>query len=155
MVNPYDWITKEFKLKKKRDFEELQMDTSKATSANAFSWIIKGNITMEFAKDAKRILDVGCGWGGALKYYLETRNIAHATGITPSEAQAQEIMDLNIPNLDVDLCEWQDFIPKIKYHAIISMGAFEHFAHIDDRRRKLHSTGRIERVHSKGCFCPA
>lgn len=66
MVNPFEWITKSYTLRKKRDLEELQTDTSKATSANAFSWIRKGNITMKFAKDAEKILDVGCGWGREL-----------------------------------------------------------------------------------------
>lgn len=66
MANPYEWVTKRYTLRKKRDIEELQTDTSRATSANSFSWIKKGNITMELAKDARRILDIGCGWGREL-----------------------------------------------------------------------------------------
>ena len=66
MSNPYDWVTENHLLKKKRDLEELQTDPRVATSANSFSWITKGNITMEFAKDTQRILDVGCGWGREL-----------------------------------------------------------------------------------------
>jgi ubiquinone/menaquinone biosynthesis C-methylase UbiE len=66
MKDPYDWVTGNFTLRKKRDLEEMQTDTNKATSANAYSWIRKGNITMEFAGDAERILDVGCGWGREL-----------------------------------------------------------------------------------------
>ena len=63
MVNPYEWVTKNYELRKPRDLEELQTDTSKATSANAFSWITKGNITTKLAEGAARILDVGCGVG--------------------------------------------------------------------------------------------
>lgn len=66
MSDPYEWITKNYTLRKKRDLEELQTDKNKASSANSFSWIKKGNITMEFAKDAERVLDVGCGWGREL-----------------------------------------------------------------------------------------
>jgi ubiquinone/menaquinone biosynthesis C-methylase UbiE len=66
MTNPYDWVTKNHMLKKKRDLEELQTDSRIATSANSFSWITKGNITMEFARDAEMVLDVGCGWGREL-----------------------------------------------------------------------------------------
>jgi ubiquinone/menaquinone biosynthesis C-methylase UbiE len=66
MTDLYEWVTKTFTLRNKRDLEEMQTDARKATSANAFSWIIKGNITMEFADDAKEILDVGCGWGREL-----------------------------------------------------------------------------------------
>jgi len=66
MTNPYEWVTKNHMLKKKRDLEELQTDSRIATSANSFSWITKGNITMEFARDAEMVLDVGCGWGREL-----------------------------------------------------------------------------------------
>jgi ubiquinone/menaquinone biosynthesis C-methylase UbiE len=66
MADPYEWVTRDYRLRNKRDFEELQTDTKKATSANAFSWITKGNITMKFAEHGNRILDVGCGWGREL-----------------------------------------------------------------------------------------
>ncbi len=66
MTDLYEWVTETFTLRNKRDLEEMQTDARKATSANAFSWIIKGNITMEFADDAEEILDVGCGWGREL-----------------------------------------------------------------------------------------
>jgi len=66
MADPYEWVTRDYRLWRKRDLEEMQTDIKKATSANAFSWIIKGNITMRFAQGAERILDVGCGWGREL-----------------------------------------------------------------------------------------
>jgi ubiquinone/menaquinone biosynthesis C-methylase UbiE len=66
MRNPHNWVTKSHTLRRKRDLEEMQTDTRKATSANAYSWIKKGNITMEFARNAESILDVGCGWGREL-----------------------------------------------------------------------------------------
>ena len=56
MTNPYDWVTENHLLKKKRDLEELQTDPRAATSANSFSWITKGNMTMEFAKGTQQIL---------------------------------------------------------------------------------------------------
>lgn len=65
-ANPYEWVTESYTLRNKRDIEELQTDSSKATSANAFSWIKKGNISVKFANDAEKILDVGCGWGREL-----------------------------------------------------------------------------------------
>lgn len=66
MKDPYKWVTASFTLRKKRDLEEIQTDTNKATSANAYSWIKKGNMTMKFARNAGIILDVGCGWGREL-----------------------------------------------------------------------------------------
>jgi ubiquinone/menaquinone biosynthesis C-methylase UbiE len=66
MTDPYKWVTTRHTLRNKRDLEELQTNTSNATSANAFSWIKKGNITMKFAKGYGKILDIGCGWGREL-----------------------------------------------------------------------------------------
>lgn len=66
MTDAYDWVTKRCTLRNKRDLEELETDTARATSANSFSWITKGNLTMKTAEGAKRILDVGCGWGREL-----------------------------------------------------------------------------------------
>jgi ubiquinone/menaquinone biosynthesis C-methylase UbiE len=74
-MDPYEWVTSDYKLRKNRDLEEMQIDINKATSANAYSWIIKGNITMKFAQYSERVLDVGCGWG------RELSRIKNAVGI--------------------------------------------------------------------------
>ena len=65
-MDPFDVVTPDYKLKFRRDLEELQTDLDKATSANAYCWIMKGNITKELATDSERILDLGCGWGREL-----------------------------------------------------------------------------------------
>ena len=70
-TSPYNCITSEYKLKKQRDKEELFLyDPSKASSANAYSWITKRNITLELTKKYSyshaRVLIVGCGWGREL-----------------------------------------------------------------------------------------
>lgn len=61
--NPFEWITTDFRLRHKRDVEELQGDPKKASSCNAYSWIKKRLITAELAGNAENILEVGCGWG--------------------------------------------------------------------------------------------
>jgi SAM-dependent methyltransferase len=66
MADPHKWVTETFTLRNRRDIEEMQTDTGIATSANSFSWIVKGNMTMRFAGNARKILDVGCGWGREL-----------------------------------------------------------------------------------------
>jgi ubiquinone/menaquinone biosynthesis C-methylase UbiE len=66
MTDSRRWVTESFVLREKRDIEEMQTDLNKATSANAYSWIKKGNITLASARGAERILDIGCGWGREL-----------------------------------------------------------------------------------------
>lgn len=81
-MNSSDVLTPDYKLKLRRDLEELQTDLSKATSANSYCWIKKGNITKALAKDSKKILDLGCGWG------RELSRLQNAVGI-----------DLSLPSL--------------------------------------------------------
>lgn len=80
------------------------------------------------AKGAKRVLDVGCGWGSTVKRLVEMHGVEHVVGLTLSKAQADWIASFNHPQIEVKLESWSDHSPKEPYDAIISIGAFEHFA---------------------------
>ncbi|GAX39734.1 hypothetical protein NIES4075_06910 [Tolypothrix sp. NIES-4075] len=80
------------------------------------------------AKGAKRVLDVGCGWGSTLKRLVEIYGVEQGVGLTLSKAQADWIASFNHPQIEVKLESWSDHSPKEPYDAIISIGAFEHFA---------------------------
>jgi cyclopropane-fatty-acyl-phospholipid synthase len=83
-----------------------------------------------------RIIDVGCGWGGLMNRAIGAFSAASAHGLTLSKDQFEFINGERHPVISVDLCTWQDFLPSgHKYDAIISIGAFEHFASLDDRKR--------------------
>lgn len=75
-----------------------------------------------------RVLDVGCGWGAALKYLVEERGVRHAVGLTLSEQQADWVASFNHPSIEARLEDWADHRPAEPYDAILSVGAFEHFA---------------------------
>ena len=75
-----------------------------------------------------RVLDVGCGWGSGLKRMVENTDVGHATGLTLSQAQADYIAFLHLPRTEVRVETWLDHAPAEPYDAIISIGAFEHFA---------------------------
>jgi cyclopropane-fatty-acyl-phospholipid synthase len=77
---------------------------------------------------AARVLDVGCGWGAMLRYLTGTRSVAHATGLTLSPDQAAVATDPPSPSVEVRLEDWRDHHPEVPYDAIVSIGAFEHFA---------------------------
>lgn len=78
-----------------------------------------------------RLLDIGCGWGGLLRRALKRKNISKAIGLTLSQAQADYIRQEGTDNIDASVMNWQDYSPKEKFHSIISIGAFEHFAKIE------------------------
>jgi cyclopropane-fatty-acyl-phospholipid synthase len=80
------------------------------------------------AVDAGRVLDVGCGWGSLLRRLTEHHGVAHATGLTLSPAQAEYARERSGPGVEVRVENWTDHEPTQPYEAIISIGAFEHFA---------------------------
>ncbi len=80
------------------------------------------------ARGAGRVLDVGCGWGAVLKRLVGAHGVRHATGLTLSRQQARHVAACRHPAVDVRLENWADHAPAEPYDAVISVGAFEHFA---------------------------
>ena len=85
------------------------------------------------------LLDIGCGWGGALRRIVATGSLDHAVGLTLSTAQRDFVRAQPIAGADVRLESWADHEPVRPYDAILSFGAFEHFA-----KDGTTSTQRIE-----------
>jgi cyclopropane-fatty-acyl-phospholipid synthase len=77
---------------------------------------------------AGRVLDVGCGWGSMLRRLVDHHGVGHATGLTLSEAQAAYATETLDNRTDVRLENWADHVPEGPYDAVVSIGAFEHFA---------------------------
>ncbi len=90
------------------------------------------------ADGARRVLDVGCGWGAMLLYLTEERGVGHATGLTLSSDQAAHAGRSRSPSVEVRLEDWRHHRPEEPYDAVISIGAFEHFARndLDDEHRR-------------------
>lgn len=84
-----------------------------------------------------RIIDVGCGWGGLMHYAIESCEAESAQGLTLSEDQFCFVKETAGQfNINIELCSWQDYRQreKLLFSAITSVGAFEHFASLEDRR---------------------
>jgi cyclopropane-fatty-acyl-phospholipid synthase len=79
------------------------------------------------APGAATVLDIGCGFGGMLNSLVTDHGVRRAIGLTLSEAQA-EVADSGDPRLEVRVESWADHRPAERYDAIVSVGAFEHFA---------------------------
>jgi cyclopropane-fatty-acyl-phospholipid synthase len=79
------------------------------------------------AKGAKRVLDLGCGWGAMLRRLIDHAGVTEAVGLTLSTSQAQWIREHSRPGIKVIEQDWRDHAPDEPYDAIISIGAFEHF----------------------------
>jgi cyclopropane-fatty-acyl-phospholipid synthase len=93
------------------------------------------------AEGAARVLDVGCGWGSMLRYLTEERGVRSATGLTLSSDQAAVASASTSAAAQVRLEDWRDHRPEEPYDAIVSIGAFEHFATNDlngEERRSVY-----------------
>lgn len=84
------------------------------------------------ADEARRVLDIGCGWGAVVRAAADVPTVEHVMGLTLSQAQADHILAGKSPKIDVRLQSWADHAPPQPYQSIISIGAFEHFTKPDD-----------------------
>jgi cyclopropane-fatty-acyl-phospholipid synthase len=75
-----------------------------------------------------RVLDVGCGWGGNLRRLVARHEVASGVGLTLSPAQREHFAARPVAGSEVRIERWQDHEPRGPYDAILSYGAFEHFA---------------------------
>ncbi|PXX54888.1 cyclopropane-fatty-acyl-phospholipid synthase [Nocardia tenerifensis] len=80
------------------------------------------------ASGVKRVLDVGCGWGALLRRLAGVYGVEQAVGLTLSRAQYEHISAGSEPGVEARLENWIEHQPDEPYDAIISIGAFEHFA---------------------------
>ena len=85
------------------------------------------------AQNAQRVLDIGCGWGALLDRLVTVAGVTEAVGLTLSKEQIKYIDEHYAhPNVEVRLENWQDYTPDKPFDGIISVGAFEHFAKMNE-----------------------
>jgi cyclopropane-fatty-acyl-phospholipid synthase len=77
---------------------------------------------------AKRVLDIGCGWGGLMNFLAGEMGVRDVTGITLSHAQFSAIKENAGPGISVEFVSYLDYRPEKKFDALISIGMFEHIA---------------------------
>ena len=132
-------------------FYRLWLDESQTYSAALWSglddqrdlaWAQRNKIAwhMESANvgAARRVLDIGCGWGSTIKACALQPKVERAVGLTLSEAQANQVRGEANAKLEVRLESWQEHQPAAPYDSIISIGAFEHFTKpADDGAAKI------------------
>jgi cyclopropane-fatty-acyl-phospholipid synthase len=99
-------------------------DTLEAAQMRKLDYLIAG----AQAAGTQRVLDVGCGWGSLMKRLVDEHGVQSVTGLSLSEAQVASVQGWADERYDVRLENWADHQPEQPYDAIISIGAFEHFA---------------------------
>jgi cyclopropane-fatty-acyl-phospholipid synthase len=100
------------------------------------------------AADAKRVLDIGCGWGSLLRRLHERYGVPELTGLTLSQDQARAVREWAPEGVQVRLESYAEHVPEQPYDAAISIGAFEHFA-----RRELTDDARVQAYREFFAHC--
>ncbi|HZC16892.1 MAG TPA: cyclopropane-fatty-acyl-phospholipid synthase family protein [Caulobacteraceae bacterium] len=106
-------------------------DTLEAAQARKLDYIAEPALS----RGAKRVLDIGSGWGSLLAR-LSAGGVETLVGLTLSQQQLDHVKSLNVPGAEVRLESWRDHRPTQPYDAIVSVGAFEHFADLDLTERQ-------------------
>lgn len=148
-IDPYN---KEFKIYKAFLDKEYMAYTMAFYGATENSSEVNDNLSLEQAqiekykliagradiKDGQSILDMGCGFGGFVKYLLETFPNVTVTGINPSDVQTNYIRDALSGNAArFNLIQsyvgdiGDDIIAPDSFDRIVSMGVLEHFSNFD------------------------
>lgn len=78
------------------------------------------------ARNAGRVLDVGCGWGNTLRPLIESYGVERAVGLTLSEAQAEFIHRWNEPRCEVRVEDWRQHVAEAPYDVVMAFGVMEH-----------------------------
>jgi cyclopropane-fatty-acyl-phospholipid synthase len=108
------------------------VDTLDRAQARKVDWF---SDRLDLHPDAS-LLDIGCGWGGLLRRVVASGRCRQATGLTLSLEQA-ELATARLTAGDragaggvvtFEVESWEDHRPPEPYDAVVSIGAFEHFA---------------------------
>lgn len=122
-----------------------ESDTLEAAQCRKLDWIAQ----QALVGGARRVLDIGCGWGALLERLVSTWGVAAGMGLTLSASQQRHVAAKRLPGVEVRLESWAEHQAGTAYDAIVSVGAFEHFARpgmsIEERQsayRQFFSTCR-------------
>jgi len=105
-------------------------DDLEQAQVNKLNWIADA----ARVRPGGRVLDIGCGWGGNLRFLAETRAAGSVVGITLSPAQYDQVRQINLANVEARLVSYLDYAPEAPFDAITSIGMFEHIATPEDAR---------------------
>ncbi len=90
-----------------------------------------------------KVLDLGCGWGSLSLWVAEHFPNASVTSVSNSHSQREFIIGeaekRSIRNIDVQVCDMNDFETSDAYDRFVSIEMFEHMRNYGELFRRINS----------------
>ena len=94
-------------------------------------------------EDGMNVLDLGCGWGSLSLWTAEHFPHATVTSVSNSTTQRDYIVGQakrrGIENIDVHVCDMNDFSTVQKFHRVVSVEMFEHMRNYGELFRRINN----------------
>ena len=94
-------------------------------------------------RDGMKVLDLGCGWGSLTLWIAEHFPNASVTSVSNSKSQRDLIVTearaRKIDNIDVRVCDMNDFEAGDTYDRIVSIEMFEHMRNYAELFRRINT----------------
>lgn len=92
-------------------------------------------------EDGHQVLDLGCGWGSLSLWIAERFPNASVTSISNSVSQREFILkrasERSIQNIDVIVCDMNDFATEKRFDRVVSIEMFEHMRNYRELFRRI------------------
>ena len=92
-------------------------------------------------EDGMKVLDLGCGWGSLSLWIAEHFPKASVTSVSKSRSQRDYIVraaeNRGIENIEVHVCDMNDFAAPGTYDRIVSVEMFEHMRNYPELFRRI------------------
>ncbi len=92
-------------------------------------------------EDGMQVLDLGCGWGSLSLWIAEHFPAASVTSVSNSASQRDFILgqasERSIDNIDVIVCDMNDFTTDKRFDRVVSIEMFEHMRNYRELFRRI------------------
>jgi len=92
-------------------------------------------------QDGMKVLDLGCGWGSLSLWIAEHFPNSSVTSVSNSTSQRDFILKLagerSIENIDVIVCDMNDFSTEQRFDRVVSIEMFEHMRNYGELFRRI------------------
>jgi len=116
-------------------------DVGTLSEAEAMS--LRTTVERAGIRDGMKVLDLGCGWGSLSLWVAEHYPNASVTSVSNSRSQRDFILAIaterGIDNINVIVCDMNDFDAGETFDRIVSVEMFEHMRNYEELFRRISS----------------